>query len=204
MDQVYIDKYHCTGCRACEDRCPTNAIQMEQDDEGFLYPVIYAHRCINCIACVKICPQRNILNFDSHNVSKSYGLKHKDNTVLENSTSGGAFTAIVETLYSMHPDLVVYGAVLEKREGSFIAVHKRASNIKEINQFRGSKYIQSDLERVYQQIHADLTSGLHVLFTGTPCQIAGVYRRFQKYSELKQLLLVDIICHAVPSPLMFN
>lgn len=204
MENVYLDIYHCTGCRMCENLCGQNAIKMERNSEGFLYPVINRDICSDCGACEKMCPQKNLLNYFDYRSNRAFALKHLDAEVLRQSTSGGAFTAIATTLASKHKDLVFYGAVLEKQGKEFYAIHRRVANVEDISCFRGSKYIQSDLSDVYNQIKIDLNAGRHVLFTGTPCQVAGIWQRFRRNPNFSNLYLVDIICHAVPSPLMFN
>lgn len=205
MEQVYKDKYHCCGCRACEDICVHRAITMKQDEEGFLYPSIDSELCVDCGACNDICPQKGVLSYTNHRLSKAYGLMHKDKNIRRMSTSGGAFTAIAETLYSKYPDLIIYGSVLKKRDvGGFCAVHERIEGLDDIGKFRGSKYIQSDMDGVYKLVRSDLQNGRHILFTGTPCQIAGIHKRFRRTPNFDNLYLVDIVCHAVPSPLMFN
>ncbi len=206
MDKVYIDNYHCSGCRACESVCGHHAIQMEADNEGFLYPHIDASKCVDCGWCVKICPQKETICFPQRNRNDAFGYKSHDDKVRERSTSGGAFLGIVSSIIqNCTGEYAVYGCTLEKKnDGTFVAAHRRANNIEDCTKFQGSKYIQSDLNDSYALISDDLKANRTVIFTGTPCQTAGIYRRFNKYPRFENLYLIDIVCHAAPSPLLFN
>lgn len=205
--QVYRTKYDCSGCGACKDICNKNAITMTVDEEGFLYPSIDPALCVRCGACESICPQKDSFEVISDGDSTGYAIKHKNDEVRGRSTSGGAFTAIINAFYELHPGGAVYGVVLDfstKDSEGLKIYHKRAGNIEECFSFRGSKYVQSDMTEVFSLIREDLSLGNHVLFTGTPCQTAAIYARFHHRLDYDHIYLVDIICHSAPSPLMFN
>ena len=173
------------------------------DQEGFNYPKVDLNKCINCGLCETICPHKNRLQPIKH-CYQAYGLIYNKSEILSSSTSGGAFSALCKIFFELYPNGVVYGCVLiKKTDGNFVAKHVRATNLEECKQFRGSKYIQSEFWQIYDTIEEDLKNGVNVMCVGTPCQLAGVYKAFtKKYSE--SLFLVDILCHSVPSPLMFN
>lgn len=206
MDKVYSDNYHCSGCRACESVCRHYAIIMESDNDGFLYPHIDTSKCVDCGLCVKICPQKEIIHFPLRNRNEAFGYKNRDDKVREKSTSGGAFLGIVSSIVEKcSEEYAVYGCTLEKnQDGIFKATHHRVSSIEDCTKFQGSKYIQSDLSDCYTLISDDLKAGRTVIFTGTPCQTAGIYCRFNKFPKFENLYLIDIVCHAIPSPLLFN
>ena len=193
------DKHECCGCTACSSVCPHKAITMKLDGLGFLYPEIDKTKCTNCGLCDKVCAFND--NYDkSLNISEpiAYAARHKDMTEMMKSRSGGAFAVLSD--YILENDGVVYGAGYE---GHFVVRHKRATTKEERDEFRGSKYVQSDLSGIFQQVKEDLKNGLTVLFSGTPCQTAGLNSFIGKTLRQK-LYLVDIICHGVPGPYVWR
>lgn len=187
--------YKCCGCEVCADICPTNAIVMKEDKEGFKYPSIDINKCINCGKCLKVCPIRNN-NFRVQKYEKpqAFAVKHKkENTRIE-SRSGGIFTALSDVILDNKG--IIYGCILNEK---FEAIHYRADNKKIRNMMRGSKYVQSSMEGIEKQIIKDLENNKIVMFTGTGCQIQGIRNAIPKKLQ-KNLLLVDIVCHGVPSP----
>lgn len=191
-------KEDCCGCSACESVCPYNAISMRPDDLGFLYPRIDEAICVDCGLCEKVCAFHD--NYDkSQNVSVpvSYAAKHKDPMEIEASQSGAAFVSFSD--YILEQDGVVYGVGYTDH---FRVVHKRALNKEERDEFRGSKYVQSDMNTVFRQVKEDLKNGLIVLFSGTPCQTAGLSAFVGKRLR-SNLFLLDIVCHGVPAPLVW-
>lgn len=193
------NKEDCCGCTACASICPHDAITMEPDVLGFLYPKVNLEKCTECGLCEKVCAFND--NYDkTDNLEKihAYGARHKDLSQVERSRSGAAFVAISD--YILEHGGVVYGAGYESH---FRVVHKRAVSKEERDEFRGSKYVQSDLTGVFKQVRKDLKEGLTVLFTGTPCQTAGLHSFISKKLREK-LFLVDIICHGVPSPYIWR
>ena len=189
-----ISREKCCGCTACASICAKNAIVMNMGEDGFKYPVISEELCVDCGRCVSVCPINNILQNPQ---GKSYALKHVDKNILENSTSGGFFTAVSD--YYLENDGVVYGAILDD---NLVCRHVRADNIDERNKMRGSKYVESDLANNFSMIKEDLTQNKKVLFVGTPCQTNGLKNYLKGKDD--NLLCIDLICHGVPSPLVFS
>lgn len=189
-------KNECSGCTACMNVCPKNAIKMLEDEEGFKYPHIEKEKCINCGACYRICP--NIKKDETNTIKEAYGVKHKDEKERETSRSGGVFIALSD--YILKLGGVVYGA---KLKDDFTVAHDRAINKEQRDKFKGSKYIQSDMQDIIKKVKEDLKDGKKVLFSGTPCQVAGVKSAvLDKYQE--NLYTCDLICHGVPSKKIFQ
>lgn len=185
------DKKDCCGCSACAQVCPKNSITMKADEEGFLYPIVNKDSCINCRLCEKICP---VLNKPASNQPlATYAAKHKDTEVKLKSSSGGMFTALAE--YILKQGGVVFGAAFDK---DWQVSHQWAETLEDLDKLRRSKYVQSDINGTYKKAEDFLKAGRQVLFTGTPCQIAGLKNYLRK--DYDNLLTADIICHGVPSP----
>ena len=191
-----VDKSLCCGCTACKNICPKNAIEMKEDEEGFLYPVVDKEKCINCGLCKKTCPILN-KNEEKKINQSAYIVNNKETEIRKESTSGGAFTAIAE--YVIENDGVVFGATFDK---NFKVVHKYVTNKEDLKEFRGSKYVQSDLKGTFIEVKKFLENKKMVCFSGTPCQIEGLKTFLGK--EYENLITVDIVCHAVPSPLVWR
>ena len=195
-----IDKSDCCGCTACASICPHDAIEMKPDVLGFLYPEVNVDKCVECGLCEKVCAFNE--KYDkTNNLSTplAYGARHKDMSEVETSRSGAAFIALSDVV--LRAGGVVYGAGYE---GHFRVVHKRAVTPEERNEFKGSKYVQSDLTRIFRQVKTDLRSGLIVMFSGTPCQTAGLASYIGNNKLRENLFLVDIVCHGVPSPYVWR
>ena len=189
------DKAECCGCTACASICPNDAIAMESDTLGFKYPKVDLDRCISCGLCVKVCAFND--NYDkSLNLKKPeiYAARHKDIHEIETSRSGAVFIAISD--YILENGGIVYGVGYKDH---FKVAHKRATTKEERNEFKGSKYVQSDLDGIFRQVKEDLKKSYTVLFSGTPCQTAGLNSYIGKKLR-ENLVLVDIVCHGVPSP----
>lgn len=184
------DKTLCCGCAACVQRCPKQCISMCEDGEGFLYPKVDASLCIGCGLCERVCPVLN--RFDKREPIKSYAAVNPDDTVREQSASGGIFSSLAQKVIAEGG--VVFGAMFDS---GWMAVHGHTSSVKGLAAMRGSKYMQSRIGCSYIETERYLKSGRIVLFSGTPCQIAGLKRFLRK--EYDNLLTVDVICHAVPS-----
>lgn len=194
-----INPADCCGCTACASICVHDAISMEPDALGFLYPKVNESRCVDCGLCEKVCQFND--NYDrSLNLQQpiAYAARHKDIDEVMKSRSGAAFVAISD--YIIEQGGVVYGAGYKDH---FRVAHKRATTKEERNEFRGSKYVQSDLTGVFRQVKEDLKSGLTVLFSGTPCQTAGLNAYVGKKLR-ENLVLVDIVCHGVPGPFIWR
>lgn len=189
---IIKNKEDCCGCTACINICPQNAINMIEDKEGFLYPHINKNLCIRCGLCKKVCIFTN--KRKNKNNIITYAVKHNDINERIESQSGGMFAVLAKFFISNNN--IVYGVGYKEK---FQVYHKRAINTDQINEFRGSKYVQSNLGRIFLNVKNDLIDGKKVLFSGTPCQIAGL-NSYLKGVNKKNLYLVDIICHGVPSP----
>lgn len=199
MKSVFEKKEDCCGCTACQHICTTKAIDMVPDEEGFLYPLINQNFCVDCGFCKKICAFSNGYDKSGNFIQpKVYAIKHIDDNIRMNSTSGGAFTAISD--YILENNGVVYGAAFDENMN---VIHQIAKNEEERNALRGSKYVQSDLKSTYSEIKVLLTNNKLVLFTGTPCQTAGL-RSYLGDLNTENLILCDIVCHGTPSPLMWR
>ena len=194
-----IDKTDCCGCTACASVCTHKAITMKPDSLGFLYPEVDINKCTNCGLCEKVCAFND--NYDkSLNFDKpiAYGARHKDMHEVETSRSGAAFIAISDWI--LEQGGVVYGGGYKDH---FRVAHKRATTKEQRNEFKGSKYVQSDLGDTFLQIKNDLKDGKIVLFSGTPCQTAGLNSFIGKRLR-ENLFLIDIVCHGVPSPYIWR
>ena len=186
----------CTGCRMCEQVCPHKCISMAQDKEGFLFPKINQEKCVNCGLCAKKCPQNQTekLIFD---VKKTLAAKLKDEKTLHMSASGGVFAGLA--IAAIREGWIVFGAAYDENMN---VKHMKAAAIDELQPLLNSKYVQCNTVDSFSEVKRLLKEGKKVLYSGTPCQIAGL-RSFVGASN-PNLLLVDIICHGVPSQLLFS
>lgn len=183
----------CSGCSECAFICPCGAISMEHDEEGFLRPVTDNGKCVECGLCKENCP----VNRKSVNLPlEAYAAYSKNSEIRKNSSSGGIFSHLA--LSVIDNGGVVFGAGYDKR---FNIIHKAAESREEFNTLMGSKYVQSDLNGVYAEIRRYLESERKVLFSGTPCQCSAVRNAF---GENEYLMLVDFICHGVPTPVLWE
>ncbi len=189
------EKSQCCGCTACSSICPKKAVVMKQDEEGFMYPIIDKRKCVNCGLCDKVCPVKNV-NKEMFE-QKAYIVNNKNDEIRKDSTSGGAFTPIAE--YVLNQGGVVYGAAFDK---NYNVVHTYVDNKESLTILRGSKYVQSFLGDTFKQVKDLLNDNRIVCFSGTPCQIEGLKKFLQK--DYKNLITVDVMCHAVPSPLVWK
>lgn len=191
IDQLLKSPTDCMGCHACSNICPVSCIQMETDMEGFWYPSVDYDKCISCHRCIDVCP---IINKPELNQQPTaYACLNKNDQARAESSSGGIFTLLTEqTLAQLG---VVFGTALNE---SAEALHISVEAVEDLGQLRGSKYVQSRIGDAYKQAKLFLVEGRQVLFSGTPCQIAGLRTYLGKSYE--NLFTVDIICHGVPSP----
>lgn len=197
MENISIlDKKNCTGCRMCEQICPVNAIEMVENKEGFLEPKVIEEKCINCGLCAKRCPQLNNIH-EKEEKAKAYAAKNRNLSELKQSSSGGLFSIFAN--YIIENNGAVYGCAFNKE---FKAEHIRVDNKEDLNKLRGSKYVQSNTKNTFKQVKEDLQNNQLVLYTGTPCQIAGLKSFLGK--DYDNLLTIDLICHGVPSQKLFS
>lgn len=192
-----IDKTSCCGCTACYSACPQDAISMCFDSEGFKYPAIDTNKCIECGLCEKVCPLIESDEQIKRKTEHAYCLYNNDPVKLISSSSGGIFSELSK--YIIENAGVVYGAVYDNE---WTVCHKRAAALSQLQEFRGSKYVQSDLRDTFKSVAADLKANKLVLFSGTPCQVAGLKKFLHK--DYTNLITCDLLCHGVPSPLVFK
>lgn len=190
------DKQLCSGCTACYASCPRKSIKMVRDEEGFLYPQVDKSKCINCGLCKKVCPILN-KNKRKEYKQKGYIFQYNDDEIRKESTSGGAFTAIAEYVISKKGS--VYGVEFDNK---FNVKHQRITQNKELYKFRNSKYVQSNPSDTFKNVLEDLKEGKLVCYSGTACQIEGLLSFLNK--DYDNLITVDVICRAVPSPLLWK
>lgn len=185
------EKNKCCGCTACKNICPKKAIIMIQDEKGFFYPNVNEKLCIHCGLCNKVCPILQKQQNNEGNI-ETYAAMNKDNEIRLKSSSGGIFTLLAENI--IKKDGVVFGVEFDK---NFHAKHTYIERIEDIEKYRGSKYVQSDIGNSYIKAREFLEQGRYVLFTGTPCQVEGLQKFLMK--KYDKLYTQDIICHGVPS-----
>lgn len=192
---LFNDKKNCCNCTACKNICPKDAIYMHLDEYGFEYPKINRKKCISCGLCNKVCAFQNIK--ENNKPIETYVAVSKDDKVLLESASGGIFTTIAQ-IY-LRDGGVVFGATFDD---DFNPIHIGISKIQDLYKLQGSKYVQSSIGNTYKEAKQFLNSGKKVLFSGTPCQIAGLKGYLMK--DYDNLLTIDIICHGVPSLKFFK
>lgn len=186
-------KEACFGCEACANACQKNAITMEEDEEGFRYPVTDSQLCIGCGTCRQVCPAA-CKPFRYGSDQYVFGGYSLDRKVRFESTSGGAFSVIADAFCD--ENYVIFGA---RAKGLFV-YHDYITDKRLLNRFRKSKYAQSAVGMAYRKTKQFLKEGKKVLFSGTPCQIAGL-RAYLGNTNQQCLLTIEVICEGVPSPL---
>ena len=191
-----LNKENCCGCTACAAICPKSCIEMKEDSEKFLYPIIDAQKCIQCGLCEFVCPITNPVK-ETPVQQKAFLVQHRDDAVRLDSSSGGAFTAIASVVIKKGG--VVFGAAYDD---SFHVRHTYVETIDDLKKFRNSKYVQSIMGECFRQAKCFLKDGRWVCFSGTPCQIEGLSKFLGKQYE--KLILVDVVCHGIPSPLIWE
>ena len=188
-------KQNCTGCSACANICPRGCIKMTADEEGFLYPKVNEEMCMDCGLCDNVCHMLH--NPQQHELLAVYGAKNNDDAVRFTSSSGGMFTLFAEAILKQGG--VVVGAALDEQLN---VQHVLVDSLADLPKLRGSKYVQSKIGKIYSEVRQILRAGRKVLFSGTPCQIAGLKKYLVKPSE--NLLTIDVVCHGVPSPKVYQ
>lgn len=179
----------------CSDICPKNAIRFTINDQGFWYPTIDDALCIHCNRCKINCPANTQKKYEKSNVVLAMWNKDTDERL--QATSGGVFCPLAESV--LNENGVVYGAGFDEKNH---VCHQRIDSVAELGRLRGSKYIQSNTAEIYNRVLKDLKNGYKVLFSGTPCQVSALRTFLGK--EYSSLICVDIVCHGVPSPKVFE
>ena len=192
---MLVNSLYCTGCGACVQSCPKKAIRYKDDAEGFPTPQIDNDLCINCGKCEKVCPAIHMPKTST--IQAAYAAQIQDKDALKKSTSGGLFTVFSREVFRQGG--VVFGCVWDKDYKAYIT---EATTEKEIEPMRGSKYVWSHAENMFPKVKSYLEQGRVVLFSGLPCQIAGLRNYLGR--EYNELLLLDFLCSGTPSPLALD
>ena len=187
-----IDKSNCCGCTACFCKCPTKAIIMKQDEEKFLYPNIDLNKCIQCGLCEKVCPIINKSLYKEES-TPGYIVRNRDFDIVKDSTSGGAFSAI--STFFFNKGGIIYGAGFNDEKQ---VLCKKANNSKDLEEMRGSKFVQSELGYTFVEIKKELADNKMVVFSGTPCQVNGLITFLG--GKPQNLFCIDFVCRGVSSP----
>ncbi len=196
LDKKYVTSYtKCTGCMACVNICPHNAIEVVKNEEGFLYTKINDEKCTRCNLCKRICPANKVYK-NKYEKPEFYAVINKNEKERKNSSSGGVVATIANEI--LKEKGTVYGVELQGNN----AKHIRIENKEDLHKIMGSKYLQSEIGKIYKDVKKDLENNRKVLFTGTPCQIEGLKSFLNK--EYEKLICISIICHGVPSPEIFK
>lgn len=197
--KAICDDEHCTGCLACVNTCSHNAITKGENEEGFIRPVPKEDLCVNCGKCLNVCPVLHPLNVANHKFAQTaYACWSQSSVIRKESSSGGLFPELAEAVLSQGG--IVYGAKLDENIRCVLS----SSDVEGgIDKFKGSKYVQCDIgANRLTEIKKLLAKGTLVLFSGTPCQVAGLKNFLRK--DYENLITVDFLCHGVPSPQLFQ
>lgn len=190
------EKKECCGCGACAESCPARCIRMEEDAEGFLYPAVQADACTGCGLCERICPMRHPA--PEHTPSEVWAARNNDMATRTGSSSGGIFLPLARL--TLRKGGLVFGAAFESDTfGGGTIRHRSATCEEELAALAKSKYAQSDTSGTFREAARALDQGREVLYTGTPCQIAGL-RAFLRGRSTDRLVTAECLCHGAPSP----
>ena len=196
LQEIADKDLKCNGCAACYNVCPVDAMTMKADEIGFLYPEIDKDICIYCELCKKACPVLNETENNNYKIPQCYAAQAEDE-FRKKSSSGGIFSLIASNILS-EGGLVV-GVSLED---DLTVSHILISSVDDLHKLRKSKYVQSNVGLIYKEIEKEIKNGRKVLFSGTPCQVAGL--KSYLGDETNNLYTIDIFCHGVPSNKMLT
>lgn len=196
MENISRIKEKCLGCKSCEQSCPKRCISMVENKEGFWYPTVNEKNCVECGKCLKTCPVENT-EMHRNNPQTVWAWRNKSDTDIMRSASGGAADSAAKAVLQMGG--IVYGASYDEQ---LVVGHIEVENDAEREKIQSSKYVQSAPKDSYSKVKQRLSEGKTVLYTGTPCQIAGLYAFLG--GDKPNLYTVDLICHGVPSPKFFK
>lgn len=193
------NKADCCGCSACADICPVGCIKMSEDEDFFKYPVVNKDKCLDCGKCFSACP---VLNSEKTKNSvideEAFSFVAEDKELIKGSSSGGAFSTIMDRFFEVSNNAVVVGAAFE---GTKVR-HKSFDNRADAELLKKSKYVQSNADGIYKTVKNDLEHNKMVLFSGTPCMVAALKAFLGK--DYDNLTTIDIVCHGVPSQSVFS
>ena len=193
MNNLNKEVFNCTGCGGCSNVCPTGAIEIKLDKEGFYQYYINKNKCIECGLCVKKCPKLNYKNANDKKNILCYAAYTKNKDVLNNSSSGGLFYEIAKGI--IEKGGLVAGAIYENNKVKHVLI----DNLQGLKSLQGSKYLQSFTGNIYTEIKNNIKTK-KILFSGTPCQCAAI----RKIIKNDNLIVIDIVCHGVPSLNIFE
>ncbi len=196
---VLADRDNCTACGGCSQVCAHQAIIMQPNEKGFLYPFVDSSKCIMCGMCERVCPVVSPRNVRNDMPNKAYACWHKDKQVRMVSSSGGFFSAIAE--YILNSGGIVWGAAYTTE---MKVTYQYVDKIENLDILRRSKYVQCEVGNAFVQIKQQLNKGVTVLFTGTSCHVNGLYAFLENNKNLDKLITIDLVCHGVPSPKVFR
>lgn len=191
------DKSRCSGCTACHAVCPHDAIAMKPDKLGFMYPEVDMEVCVDCGLCERVCP--HLKEYPESSPIKVFAAYNMDSDVRMKSSSGGVFPAVAENV--LKAGGTVFGAAFVDHDTGTVA-HVQADDEEALKPLCGSKYVQSELRDTFRKIKSQIRDGRNVLFTGTPCQVAGLESLFMRKPE--NLMTMSCACHGVPSPQVWS
>lgn len=196
---ICAEKTKCCGCTACEHTCPVHCIEMKEDFEGFLYPEIDQTKCLHCGLCEKVCPVINPPEKYTDDIH-AYAIRTKQEDVLRESTSGGFITPLAKWII-MQDGVLCAATYLSDFSVAHMVLDKEKIE-EELPRIRGSKYVQSNLNRCYEDVKKYIKQGKKVCFVGTTCQVNGLKSFLRK--EYENLITVDLVCHGTPSPKLWK